>query len=332
MVIIGASLATIALLSACASNTLDASTWKPIPTVSVKRSARHPGPYFSTLLVANINGYSVLGFGIPTSGGNIAPIQEISGVATQLNALISSIAVDSMGNIWTSQFGETYLQRYTDGSTGNASPDRVLITTGWDDLGVAVDSDGNVWASAAAADFSGTQAINEYDGYPLTPPIRTIEGSFLTNPWGMAFDTLGNLYVANRYGGNIGSILILSSSNGYVSPIAKIKGPNTQLQNPSQIAIDSSGRVIVSSYFPQGRVIVFNSGATGDATPSAVITTVHNPGGVAVDASGNIYVSEEVNNKIFEFAPDANGNASPLSTITGSNTTLDTPVTLTMSL
>ncbi len=53
------------------------------------------------------------------------------------------------------------------------------------------------------------------------------------------------------------------------------------------------------------------------------------PAGVIADAKGHIYAADvSVNDTIKEFARSANGNATPLRTIEGPNTTLDGPNSL----
>jgi len=79
-------------------------------------------------------------------------------------------------------------------------------------------------------------------------------------------------------------------------------------------------------------VLVFASGASGNATPVAVIsganTGLMDPSGVAVDTSGNIWVSDAAANAIYRFASTANGNVAPTATYSGALTTLSDPQSL----
>ena len=80
-------------------------------------------------------------------------------------------------------------------------------------------------------------------------------------------------------------------------------------------------------------VIVFGAGASGNATPTAMIggsnTGLSQPIGIAVDGAGNILVSNYSNNTIRVFAPGANGNVTPTATIAGANTGLTVPYFIT---
>jgi hypothetical protein len=75
-------------------------------------------------------------------------------------------------------------------------------------------------------------------------------------------------------------------------------------------------------------ILVFAKGAIGNVAPVAWITSVGYPAGVMADSKGHIYAAEFSNDTIKEFARSANGNATPLRTIEGPNTTLNGPNSL----
>jgi len=72
-------------------------------------------------------------------------------------------------------------------------------------------------------------------------------------------------------------------------------------------------------------VLVFASGASGNVAPVATITGFSYADGVVADAKNHIWVADFVDNSIQEYAGNANGHATPLRTIQGSNTTLNGP-------
>src|SRR6185437_14307552 len=90
---------------------------------------------------------------------------------------------------------------------------------------------------------------------------------------------------------------IRSKRNGNVAPSKSIAGPSTSIIQLGQIAVDSAGTVYAANtpVTGAGGVLIFGSGATGDAAPTATLagsnTTIYNIRGVAVDGSGNIYVA-----------------------------------------
>ncbi len=65
--------------------------------------------------------------------------------------------------------------------------------------------------------------------------------------------------------------------------------------------------------------------ACSGASPGARITTLVRPWGVAADAQGNIWASDHIGNAIDEFAPNADGNATPLRKLAGAKTHLKGP-------
>ena len=114
------------------------------PRISGQTIRPHTGSK-SVLLVANHDGGSVLGFDLPTPGGNILPDQDISGANTSLvNPL--AVAVGPSGGIWASDDGSTYLDtmRFPAGATGNVTPG---ISIGTSLFAMAVDGSSHLWGA-----------------------------------------------------------------------------------------------------------------------------------------------------------------------------------------
>jgi sugar lactone lactonase YvrE len=145
----------------------------------------------------------------------------------------------------------------------------------------------------------------------------TFASTNLNNPTGLAFDTSGNLYVANFLGNTISKF---NSSGGYVSNISGLSGPvglafdstgilyvasgiNTigkfnasdtyigsisdpNLNSPTGLAFDISGNLYASCY--NTTISKFNSSGT---YVSSINSHLYNPNGLAFDSSGNLYVA-----------------------------------------
>ncbi len=131
-------------------------------------------------------------------------------------------------------------------------------------------------------------------------------------------------------------------SNGDVTPSATIAGPDTDLNAPVGVAVDSGGNIYVanaacSSGSGADSVTVYPPGSNGDEAPIRVIegdqTGLVCPVGVAVDSIGEIYVANcgelcgggNINPSVTVYPAGSNGNAIPSVTISGSNTLLDYP-------
>jgi hypothetical protein len=163
----------------------------------------------------------------------------------------------------------------------------------------------------------------------------------------MAVDAASNLYVATDVAigsgpsGRVyqGISVFPPTANGNVAPTKSIAGDATKIFNPAQIALDSAANIYVADSAVQGpaSILVFNSGATANASPSSTLggdkTNIYTARGVALDTAGNIYVASLALNpppnspldatpSILEFAAGATGNVAPIRTITGLATTM----------
>ena len=316
----------------------------PAPTISATVSGgSFSGTVTSTTLIigvnqqlyiANRNGPSVLTFPVSGPYGNAAPNRNIVGGNTQLVSPIG-LALDNAGNIYVNETdGGSTVAVFSSAANGNVAPATTFTTTfnvvGSE--GIAVNSSGNVYVSSYLSQL--------IDVFPAAPsgnvtPTAVISGAntLLSDPVGMTLSPT-NLYVTD-YAGNA-VYIYAANANGNVAPTATISGGNTQLNHPGEVVLDYTGRIIVANTgttcCSSGFVLVFASGASGNATPVAVIsganTGLMDPSGVAVDTSGNIWVSDAAANAIYRFASTANGNVAPTATYSGALTTLSDPQSL----
>jgi hypothetical protein len=142
----------------------------------------------------------------------------------------------------------------------------------------------------------------------------------------MTISSSGTLYVTSAADGAIA--VYPPTANGSATPTALIQGPATDLGGQNNIAVDSSGNIYVpSNHYSGAMILVFAAGATGNVAPvrtitSPILTTFQ---GLAFDASGDLYAAENpapapgsypTGASIVEFAPGADGAATPIKTIT----------------
>ena len=136
----------------------------------------------------------------------------------------------------------------------------------------------------------------------------------LNAPSGLALDSAGNLYIADRYNNRIRKVDV----NGNITTVAGDgsawysgdNGPATSatLYGPEGVAVDSVGNLyiadtanyrirkvtagIITSVAGTG-----SSGPAGDAAPAASAQLAW-PTGVAVDSAGNLYIADSNNNRV----------------------------------
>jgi sugar lactone lactonase YvrE len=118
-----------------------------------------------------------------------------------------------------------------------------------------------------------------------------------------------------------------AGADGNAGPIATIKGTNTGLSNPENVALDSAGNIYVTN-FGANSVTKYAAGANGNVAPVATIsgtsTGLNGPTGIAVSGSA-VWVSDSNSGVLERFGTASNGNALPYASIYGASTHLSNP-------
>jgi DNA-binding beta-propeller fold protein YncE len=110
--------------------------------------------------------------------------------------------------------------------------------------------------------------------------------------------------------------------SGNTAPVRIIKGPKTQLNWPSHVAVHEARGEIFVANDADDAVLVFKVTDNGDIAPTRVIkgsrAQIKNPTGLTVDQRNNeLWVTSMGNYTITVFPVAASGNAQPLRTIRG---------------
>ncbi|HVN64471.1 MAG TPA: NHL repeat-containing protein [Candidatus Binataceae bacterium] len=182
-------------------------------------------------------------------------------------------------------------------------------------------------------------------------PAATIAGDLngLSNAAGIAVDSGGNIYVADSGAslGEPGSIRIFSpGSDGDARPARVIGGAAAKLNEPSAIALDPRGYIVVANHrgplSRNGSVNIFSACTVGNVAPFATIegirTGLNDPSGIAIDAQSNIFVANYSGGplgtgSVTRYSRGGNGDIAPAAVIaapqTGADRTgLNTPVAI----
>jgi len=261
---------------------------------------------------------TVVGNGMPGFGGD-------NGAATSAQLFFpSGVAVDTAGNLYIADSANNRIRKVSGGvittvagnGTQGFSGDNGLATNAQLNFpsGVAVDSAGNLYLpepyNNRIRKVSGGM-ITTVVGNSLSGDNGPATSAQLSSPNGVAWDSAGNLYIAD-------ASRIRKVSKGVITTVAGTgtygfsgdNGPaaSAQLDYPGSVAVDSAGSLYIADTGNHrirkvsGGVITTVAGNgtlgfSGDNGP-ATSAQLDYPGGVAVDSAGNLYIADSYNFRI----------------------------------
>jgi sugar lactone lactonase YvrE len=167
--------------------------------------------------------------------------------------------------------------------------------------GIAVAPDGSVYVSDYQTIRKITTAgtTTTFAGLPAADGFKNGDGrwALFHDPVGLAADTQGNLYLADRGNNSIRRITksgMVSTFNEWGADwgLSCDLGGYKQLRNPTWVAVDDNHNLYVSGFdsqilqiMPGGRTLTLND-------PAGKGVRFSNPKGVTVDRNGKVYVLE----------------------------------------
>ena len=200
--------------------------------------------------------------------------------------------------------------------------------------GIALDAVGNIyiadWGNNRIRKVNKNGIINTFagNGYKdsLGNGVYSGDGGAATSaslfsPTGVAVDSLGNIYIADRDNNvirkvNTNGVISTVAGNGYKDSFGNGAysgdggaATSASLYNPTGVAVDSAGNIYIADQSNQRirkvdtqgiiSTVVGNGdyGFNGDNN-TASGATLANPSSVAVDASGNLFIADQSNNRI----------------------------------
>ena len=215
----------------------------------------------------------------------------------------SGIEVDSAGNVYVADTGNSRIQKFDAGrasitawgSYGSGNGQFILP------YGVAVDSAGNVYVAD-----TGNSRIQKFDAggafIGTWGSLGPDNGQF-NYPYDVAVDSAGNVYVADTHNNRVQKF---DAEGTFITTWGSFGRGNGQFIFPNGVAVDSSGNVYVTDT-GNSRIQKFDAGGAFIGTWGSV-----GPGngqfdylrGIAVDSAGNVYVADSGNSRIQKFDAD----------------------------
>lgn len=243
------------------------------------------------------------------------------------------VAVDAAGNLYIADAGNHRIRR-VDAATGNISTfagtgsgrytgdggPAAEATLFWP-YGLAFDVNGNLFV----ADSSNNVVRKIATDGVITTIAGNNRGAFagdggpataasLNSPYGVAFDSAGSLYIADRSNHRIRRVATDGTITTYLGAGSSsfrdgVPAAQALISEPYAVAVDSAGNLYVadngnrrirkaapnggnvSTIAGNGNLSPVADGGPANATP----TTAH---GVAVDALGNVYIADGQNNRL----------------------------------
>ena len=253
----------------------------------------------------------------------------------------TGVAVDSAGNV--------YIADYTNHRIRKITPDGVVSTLAGS--GTATFADGTGAAASfnnprgIAVDSVGSVYVGDYSNNRIRKitsagVVTTLAGSATAgsldatgtnaqfrNPWGVALDSAGTVYVADYTNHRIrkvtfDGVVTTLAGNGTASSVDG-SGTNATFNNPRGIEVDSAGNV----YTTEGNRIrkitragvtttLAGSGTAAFADGSGATASFNTPHGITIDSNGTLYVADQTNHRIRKVT-----SSGVVSTLAGSGTT-----------
>lgn len=313
------------------------SSGSPTPTPTPLPGAQ------GVLYVSNPTAASILRFNkAAAANGNLAPAAVISGSLTQLSFPEHLFVDGAADRLFVANQGGASVLVFDAISTktGNVAPSRTISGTStglFQPADLAVDATRDLLYVADNRDvlvFSSASTVSGNTAF-----ARDIHAGFVIAA--VFLDAASDrLYLADSAANAINVYDNASTLNLTVAPSRVLTGAATQLNQPSGIAIDAIGKLIVSNTGGNSITVYVNAAAiNGPVAPTITIsganTTLSGPAQIAANKSSTlveVFIANANSNNvpIYSNLGATSGNVSPSRNIVGASTSLSLPAGITL--
>lgn len=277
------------------------------------------------------------------AGNGLAGYNGDGGGATAVDPINGGIlnhpfglAVDKKGVLYIADNGNQAVRAVTPDGNINTFAGNQTFNFGYSGDGAVANQSQLTFPTDVAADSSGNIYIADYGNFVIREVttdgiIHTIAGNntntfagdggsptsaSLFQPWGVAVDSSGNIYVSEYGDSRVRKVV--TGSGGKISTIAGngtfgfggdgAAATSAQLDYPRGLCVDASGNVYVADW-GNNRIRKISGSNIGTAAGNGVLSYAGDggvataaqfnaPSAVAVDPAGNIYVADTANNAV----------------------------------
>jgi endonuclease YncB( thermonuclease family) len=292
---------------------------------------------FGNVYVADFNNNTIRKI---TSAGVVTTLAGTAGVTGSLDGTGAAaqfnnpngVAVDGSGNVYVADSNNYTIRKITPAGvvttlagtagTGGSADGTGAAARFNSPNGVAVDGTGNVYVLDSSSNtirkITSAGVVTTLAGSAANPPGSadgTGAAARFSDPFGIAVDGSGNVYVADNFNNTIrkitsgGVVTTLAGSATNPAGSADGTGAAARFSLPWAAAVDGSGNVYVADVgnntirkITSGGVVTTLAGSAanpqGSADGTGAAAQFNSPYGLAVDGSGNVYVADTFNNTI----------------------------------
>ena len=263
---------------------------------------------------------------VTTFAGSTAGFADGTGIAARFS-YPAGIAIDALGNLYVMDYGNNNIRKVTPEGVVTTLAGNGLEQWGYADsmgnaakfnrpYGITIDTSDNLYVADTYNNrirkISPAGEVTTLAGSTQGYANGTGSAAQFNQPYGIAIDKSGNLYVLDTYNNCIRKItpagVVTTFAGSNTSGHADGKGSKARFSLPNGITIDTSGNLYVADtsnnnirkVTPAGEVTTlagkYNSRGYADGKGSKARFNM--PNGIAIDASGNLYIGDTGNNRI----------------------------------